>query len=738
MSARRRARAMNRRQFLSRSAAGTGALALGLHDPSSAGAAQVDRPNFLWLVSEDNSPYLGAYGDPQSATPTLDRLAAEGIRYENAFATAPVCAPTRFGIVTGLEATTCGPAHQMRASGHIPNWLRGFPAYLREAGYHCTNNAKTDYNAPISIADAWDASSGQAHWRNRPAAAPFFAVFNYNVTHESQLFPGAREPLPTGPGPDEVRLPPYHPDASQLRADRSLHYDLMTSLDQQVAQRLAELEADGLAGDTIVVYYGDHGGVLPRSKRSCLDSGLRIPLVVRFPARWAHLAPAGPGTVTDEIVDQLDLAPTMLSLAGLPVPDYMSGRVFAGDGREPPKRYTFGFRNRMDERYDMSRTVRDARYRYTRNYLPHVPYGQHNEYAWQQLGMAEWERLFHEGRCDDVQSAYWRDKPVEELYDLWADPHEVTNLAADPARRTVRNDLRAALDAHLVAVNDNGFIPEGSPLEGFDASRSPGAYPLAEVMRVAAVAAERRVAGTAQLIRWLLHDNECVRYWAALGCVMLRGGAKAATGTLLSRLNDPSWSVRIVAAQALCWLRERERGLAVLTEALLHHDHERIRLQAANALDEIGSLALATLPALRQAGGDANLQVRQAVGYTAAVLAGEWPYADGLSLQLPATWLVAGEPGRVTVRLHNSGEQARVNIQLSLAAPDGWVATPATPAGYAALPAGHTVEAGFDLTAPPGTEPGEHFIHGVTTYSTAGHDMSTRVRRPIYVEGEPA
>lgn len=370
-------------------------------------------------------------------------------------------------------------------------------------------------------------------------------------------------------------------DAPQLRADRALHYDLMTRMDAQVAERLAQLEEDGLADDTIVFYYGDHGGVMPRSKRSCLDSGLRIPLLVRFGARWAHLAPSTPGTAVTEVVDQLDLAPTVLALAGVTPSLYMSGRVLAGPSVGAPRRHSFGFRNRMDERYDMSRTVTDGRYRYTRNYMPHVPYGQHNQYAWQQLGMAEWERLYHEGGLDDVQSAYWRSKPAEELYDTREDPHEVVRLAGD-------------------------------------------------------------------------------------------GGA---------------------------------------------------------VLDELGALALPALDALREAEADPNLQVQHAASYTAAVLAGAWPYADGLSLHLPAAGFVPGEPARVIVRLHNTFEEARVHVRLALEPPDGWTAEPASPDSFAAVPPGSIVEAEFDVTAPAGAEGGSHRLGARATYDSGGRALSTTVSR---------
>ena len=312
------------------------------------------------------------------------------------------------------------------------------------------------------------------------------------------------------------------------------------------------------------------------------------------------------------------------------------------------------------------------------------------------------------------------------------DPDEVTNLAADARHGTVIGELRAALDAHLLAANDNGFIPEGSPLEGYDASRAPGAYPLAEVMLVAGTAIERRAANTGRLARWLAHDNECVRYWAALGCVMLRHEAEGAKDDLAARVDDASWSVRIAAAHALCWLHEEDQGLAVLSEALLEHEHQRVRLQAANALDELGHLALPALPALEQAHNDPDQEVRWAADYTAAILAGERSYADGLTLGVPGSGLTAGRPARVTARLYNTAQDARVHVRLAVAAPEGWHVQPASPSSFAAVAPGETVEAAFDITAPAGVA-GEHHIGGIATYDSGGRAVTTRVREPVRV-----
>ena len=622
----------NRRQFLETVGLGAAAALAAAGRGGARAADRPARPNILWIVSEDNNPFLGCYGYPLARTPTLDALASEGVLYENCFSQAPVCAPSRFTLIAGVYATSCGPAHHMRARGRIPKVLRGFPAYLRDAGYYCTNNAKTDYNAPIDLKDAWDECSNKAHWRNRPAGKLFFAVFNHEVTHESQLFPQNQARYkalaePTDPG--KVVLPAYHPDTPEFRRDWANYFDQMARLDAQVAKLLKQLEDDGLAEDTIVFYYGDNGGILPRSKRYCYDSGLHVPLVIRFPKKFRPLAPAAPGSRLDEPVSFVDFAPTVLGLAGVAAPAYMQGRAFAGPTIAGPRQYAFSFRNRMDERYDMMRTARDKRYRYIHNYMPHLIYGQHVQYMFGMPSMKVWERMYRDGNLSGPPRIFWEEKPEEELYDLQADPSEVRNLAASPEHQPILKRMRAALREHLLAVRDNGFIPEGSPLEGYDASRDAAAYPLEKVLDAADAAAQRHPANLPKLMAWLDDPNECLRYWAALGCVMLRDKAAVAAEALAKRLDDASASVRVAAAEALVHVGRADKGLAALRECLLKQAGPRVRLQAANALQNLGDKARPALDALEQAQSDADGSVRRAVTYTVSALKGGKPKDEG-------------------------------------------------------------------------------------------------------------
>ena len=392
--------------------------------PASAGPG--DRPNILWLVSEDNNTFLGCYGDPLAHTPTLDRLASQGVLFERCFAQ-PVCAPSRFTLITGMYSVTCGPAEHMRAQGKIPSWLKSFPAYLRKAGYYTSNNAKTDYNSPINMNEAWDASNNKAHWRKRPdPQQPFFSVFNHEVTHESCLFPAEERKLDFPPmDPAKVRIPPYQPDTPEMRADWARYYNHMTLMDEQIAAKLKELETDGLADNTIVFYYSDNGGVLPRSKRFLERSGTHVPLIIYFPPKWRHLAPAAPGSRIKDPVGFVDFAPTILSLAGVEIPGYMMGRAFAGLSRGQPNEYTFCTRDRMDERYDMMRSLMNYRYLYIHNYRPELPYVQRLTYQFQARGYQSWAREAAAGHLTAATAQFWGEKPTEELYDLEADPDNV-------------------------------------------------------------------------------------------------------------------------------------------------------------------------------------------------------------------------------------------------------------------------------------------------------------------------
>ena len=474
---------LDRRNFMRIMAGAAAATAL---PTTSAGAEEKrneKRPNILWISCEDTRPDLGCYGDTYALTPNLDRFAAQGVRYNNAFAHAGVCAPARSGIITGTYPTTIG-THQMRCEGVPPPYVKCFTEYLRGVGYYCTNNVKTDYQfaAPVT---AWDENSRRAHWRGRADGQPFFSVFNFTVCHESQVrssMEGVRAPLDTlepheRHDPDKATLPPYYPDTPTVRKDWAQYYDVVTLMDKQAGDILKQLEEDGLADDTIIWFWGDHGRGLPRGKRGIYDSGIRVPLIVRVPEKVRKPAMSDnpdalrPGTVNDDLVSFIDFAPTMLSLAGLEVPDYMQGRAFLGGQKTAPREYIFAARDRMDETYDIIRAVRDRRFKYIRNYMPHLTYGQDIDYMNMMPTMKEMRRLNAEGKLVGPQALYFLDtKPVEELYDTVQDTHEIHNVAGDAQYRDVLERLRVAHEEWTVETGDVGLIPEPE----FDEMKRPG------------------------------------------------------------------------------------------------------------------------------------------------------------------------------------------------------------------------------------------------------------------------
>lgn len=563
--------------------------------------ASVERPNILWLVSEDNTTLLGCYGDPLARTPTLDKLAREGVLYEHCYAQ-PVCAPSRFTIITGTYAASYAPAQHMRAEQKVPSHVIAFPSLLKQAGYFTSNHSKTDYNAPFEMTQIWDELGDKAtSFKSCVAKQPFFRIFNSFTTHESSLFAVKGKFLNFAPtDAASVRVPSYQPDTPEIRADWARYYDQIALLDQEISVKLKELEQAGLADDTIIFYFSDNGGVLPRSKRFLQASGTRVPLLVYFPPKWRHLAPAAPGSRIKEPVSLLDLAPTVLSLAGLKIPAQMEGHAFAGPDVQKNE-FVFCTRDRMDERYDMSRSVMDSRWLYIHNYRPDLPYVPQLSYMFQARGYQSWARLAQEGKLTQATAQFWGEKPTEELYNMEADPDNVKNLAVDPKQQKTMERMRAALKAHTLKIVDNGFLPEGSKLEGYEASRKAGAYPLEKVFAVANQASERNPKNLPKLISALGDSSEPVRWWAAQGCTILGQKAKPAQKALLACLKDDSGAVQIAAAEALVQLGETDVALPILEQWIGQTDNPAFNLQAGNVLARMGELARPALVAMESA-----------------------------------------------------------------------------------------------------------------------------------------
>ncbi len=455
---------MKRREFIGLMGAGMAVMTL----PGCISKENMvkERPNILWISCEDISPDLGCYGYNEVRTPNIDRLASEGIRYTNAFTVAGVCAPSRSGIITGMYPTTIGSMH-MRTRNKIrninyeavpPSYVKCFPEHLRAAGYYCTNRSKTDYqfNPPIT---AWDRVSGNwGDWRGRTEGQPFFSVINLTITHESRI----RVPLDKDPiiDPASVTLPPYYPDTPVVRRDWARYLDNIEELDRQVGEILERLEQDGLAENTVVFFWSDHGRGLPRAKRWVYDSGIHVPLTIR----WQGVIK--PGTICDDLVSFIDLGPTVLSIAGVEIPPYMQGQAFLGEQKAPLREYIFAARDRMDETYDIIRCVRDKRYKYIRNYQPEKPYAQNIQYMDLMPTMQEMRRLNAEGKLKGPEKLFFRKtKPVEELYEITVDPHEINNLAKLPEYESVLKRMREVHENWKKETKDLGHIPEKEHME---------------------------------------------------------------------------------------------------------------------------------------------------------------------------------------------------------------------------------------------------------------------------------
>jgi arylsulfatase A-like enzyme len=592
---------------------------------ATAPAAPVARPNLLWITAEDICPNLGCYGDADAVTPQLDRFAREALRFTRAYSIHPCCSPSRSALVTGLYPTRLG-TFQHRGKVKVPADLaRCFPALLRAAGYYTFNGssgatAKLDYNF-LPLDQPWDkVGSKEIEWQARRPGQPFFGQLNLGCTHQSQY----GRPLPGAKGgggkaaaarvhdPARVRVPPYHPDTPAVREIWRQYHDRVTQMDGEFGALLQMLAADGLADDTIVFFFGDNGHGIPGGKIWLWDEGIHVPLLVRFPPKWAHLAGAtGARGVTDRLVSFVDFAPTMLALAGVPAPAAMQGQAFLGPQAAAPRARVFAARDFHDNAdFDTSRAVREGDYLYIRNFMPHLGWDA-ILYSWETAPamLEEWRQRAAAGalKAETRQAAFFRrSKPVEELYDLTTDPGQLRNLAAQPEQQATLARLRRECEQWMLANHDLGLLSQYE-LYTRSAADSPGAMapdprrnPTAELLTAATLAGRRDPASQAQLRELLRHPDGAVRRWGAIGLHALGEQAAQAREALLAALADPAPDVRMTAAEALFALGEGEKALPVLV-ALLRHPSRILRNETLLALCRIGPQARGALPHLAAA-----------------------------------------------------------------------------------------------------------------------------------------
>jgi N-sulfoglucosamine sulfohydrolase len=586
-------------------------------------ALSEDRPNILWITCEDMSPRLGCYGDKFAITPNIDALARQSVRYTRAFATAPACSPSRACLITGMYATSLGNPH-LRTEITIPPSIKSYALHFREAGYFTSNNVKTDYNLrnePAFNAAAWNQCDKDAHWRGSAKGDSFFSVFNLTETHQSRtnVWPweefekqiGSRLSQGTRAHPDDVPLPPYYPDTPLARRTMARLYDCIQAMDDRVGQILRQLEEDDLAANTIVFFYSDHGDGVPRGKRTLYDSGLHVPLLIRFPEKWQHLAPGKPGTISDRMVSFVDFAPTVLSLAGLPVPKHMQGVPFLGKAAGPARNAVFGARDRVDEAFELSRSVRDGRWLYIRNYLPHISWMQPEGYSDHGDFRRELVELAGRGKLSGGPQTYTAPrKATEELYDTEADPHQLRNLAGIPEHAARVRGMGERLRSWILETRDLGFIPEAvlweikSDLSPMEFAADPQRYPLAKIL-----AAAEMIGSTAPAseIHTLITDPEpAVRYWGAIAFQSQANLGELERGALADALkSETSLPVRTQLAAALLnasgsSAAEREVALSELQRAVANPD-ETVVLEAVRALELAGENARPALPMIKQA-----------------------------------------------------------------------------------------------------------------------------------------
>lgn len=580
--------------------------------------ADEQRPNIVWISCEDISPHIGCYGDPHAITPHIDQLAKEGTRYNHAFTTAGVCAPCRSGIITGMYQTSIG-THHMRCNAVLPEFIKPFPVYLRQAGYYCTNNSKTDYQF-TEPATTWDESSGKAHWRNRDDPdQPFFSVFNFTGCHESGIANEEKYRQVTRDlTPDQRQIPellttfpPYYPDTPVAREDWKRNYELITAMDAWADGLMEELREDGLYENTIIFFWSDHGVGLPRAKRWLYDSGTHIPLIVRIPEKYRVDGQGLPGSVSDQLVSSIDFGPTVLNLAGAEQPEYLQGQPFLGKHLPPKREYVYGARDRMDERYDIIRMVRDGRFKYIRNYEPLKTFYQYMNTPEKGATMGELRRLHDSGTLGEVSELFFApQKSTEELYDCIADPHEIHNLAVDPQYADQLAGMRAA---HLKWVEDSkdlGLMAEPIIVNRESAAGSRYAIlrqehgdDLAERLAATAVLASSGIEALAELIEATDDEDAAVRYWAAVGIGNIGSDASSAADRMHQMLKDDSPTVQIAAARALCRMGQPQAALPVLTREL-NSGAEWAQLHAAIVLDEINEQARPVLSSIQPALSD--------------------------------------------------------------------------------------------------------------------------------------
>ncbi|WP_240729824.1 sulfatase-like hydrolase/transferase [Flavobacterium sp. ASW18X] len=547
------------------------------------GFAQQEKPNIVWITTEDNSAIWLKLYDPENGVsmPNVEALAAEGIVFNNAFSNGAVCSVARSTLISGTYAPRTGSQfHRNAFEVPLPEGLKSYPEYLKEAGYYMANCAKEDYN--FELDGIWDDSSKQASYRNRKEGQPFMQVWSLHDTHEGSMHKRLDDYAITDlhRNPKEITVFPYHPNTPTFRKSYAYYYEKHRHDDTRIGELVAQLKEDQVLDNTIIFYYGDHGGVLPRSKGYIYESGLQVPLVVYIPEKWQHLFPAKAGSRVDGFVSFVDFAPTLLNLAGVAIPKQMDGKAFMGKDVSLQElnrqQLTIGHADRFDEKYDLVRSIRIGNYKYIRNYQPFNVDALYNAYRYKQKAYQEWLALYRKGALTATQAAFFKARPVEQLFNVSTDPHEIKNLANSPQFAEKLQELRKALNDKVKAWPDLSFYPESylrqhainNPVDFGQKHKKE----IGELIAIANLELLPFTEAKAEIAKALKSDNPWKRYWALIVCSAFEEEAIAFTPIIRNlKENDDEVLVRLRAIEYL-GLTAQENPVTAL-EKLLREKH---------------------------------------------------------------------------------------------------------------------------------------------------------------------
>jgi N-sulfoglucosamine sulfohydrolase len=567
-----------------------------------------DRPNIVWIVTEDMNPILGCYGDKLAKTPNIDKLAETGVVFQQAYSNAPICAPARSCLITGVYPTSMGTQH-LRQEQTIPEWLKPFPKILSESGYFTSNQNKTDFN--FNAEGVFNYHKEDLYpWRQRTEGQPFFSFFNIGDTHEGPSNSTENYQRVTAnlspeqfTSPDSVTLPPYYPNTPEMRKIWARYYDLAAAMDVKVGQILKNLEEDGLMENTIVFFFSDHGHGLPRYKRWLNIAGLRVPFVVHVPEKYKHLVKNKPGTENYDLVSFVDFAPSVLNLAGIEIPKHMNGIPVLGENLPASHEFLFATRSRADDMYELSRAIHDKNFIYVRHFLPHLPYIQtgiinsDGKDSYREL-----RRAHNSGEMPPAVELMWHHKPVEELYDLQADPQELNNLAASPENAEVLVKMRGLLKDQILKTRDAGFLFEPEMMmrsvgtTTYEMAHDTAKYDLEKIYTAAEMVG---VAQPEEIGANLTDSDSGVRFWSVMGLMNSGEEAKSYIPQIEKLLADDSPTVQIAAAGLLCKLNTPKNALPVLGK-WMNDERLWLALYAARTIQEAGKTALPLVPEIKK------------------------------------------------------------------------------------------------------------------------------------------